>query len=327
MLTQKGDIRYFFYELLAARQELQSWGQGSTFMELASAKLGAVQIAQPPLEEQQAVAGFLDRETSKIDALITKREQLIALLEEKRTALISHAVTKGLDTSVSMKDSGFPWASAVPGHWHVLPFKRFVRSMCDGPFGSDMKSVHYSEQGVRLIRLQNIALGKFDDSDEAYISESHFLSLPGHDAIPGDLLVAGLGDQNHPVGRACILPGSVREAMVKADCFRVRLNGSRLLHMFAMYFLCSQPARAAVGTRMRGATRDRMNLTGLGELPILIPPIEEQEAIASYLEGVTEKIDDIVFKCHEAIEKLQEFRTALISAAVTGRIDVRGEVS
>ena len=197
--------------------------------------------------------------------------------------------------------------------------------MCDGPFGSDMKSSHYSDEGIRLIRLQNIGQGYFDDSDKAYVPEEHFAALPGHDAKPGDLIVAGLGDQNHPVGRACLVPDSVDRAMVKADCFRVRLDEKHLLHVFAMLFLCSSIARIGVAEQMRGATRDRMNLTGLAQLCVIVPPLKEQSAIATYLYHETAQIDALITKVRDHIEKLREYRIALISAAVTGKIDVRGE--
>jgi type I restriction enzyme S subunit len=190
-----------------------------------------------------------------------------------------------------------------------------------------MKSSHYADCGIRLIRLQNIGSGFFDDADKAYIAEEHFASLPGHDAKRGDLLIAGLGDQNHPVGRACIVPDSTDMAMVKADCFRLRLKQDRLLHHFAAHYLCSSVARAGVAVQMRGATRDRMNLAGVTQLHAVVPPLDEQQSIVAFVERETSKIDALVAKVREAIERLREYRTALISAAVTGKIDLREEVA
>ena len=90
-------------------------------------------------------------------------------------------VTKGLDPAAPMKASGLAWLGEVPAHWNIRQFRRVIQSMCDGPFGSDMKSSHYVDEGIRLIRLQNIGNGEFDDTDKAYIAEAHFRSLPGHD--------------------------------------------------------------------------------------------------------------------------------------------------
>lgn len=280
----------------------------------------------PPLSEQRAIAAFLDRKTGEIDALIAKKRELIARLQEQRSAIISHAVTRGLNPDAPMKDSGIEWLGEIPAHWEVVRFRRSITSMCDGPFGSDMKSSHYSDSGVRLIRLQNIGIGYFDDSDQAFVPEEHFLSLPGHDAKPGDLLVAGLGDPSHPAGRACVLPSSIPVAMVKADCFRVRLDQNMLTTSFAMHYLCSSIIRIGIALETRGATRSRINLTGLANLMTILPPLEEQRSIVEFVESKLAQTDALIAKAEETISRLQEYRAALISAAVTGRIDVREEV-
>jgi len=210
--------------------------------------------------------------------------------------------------------------------------------MCDGPFGSDMKSSDYADSGVRLLRLQNVGLGFFDDADRAYVPEEHFASLPGHDALPGDVIIAGLGDANHPVGRACLVPETLERAMVKADCFRVRLDQSQLSHSFLVHFLCSHIVRAGIAQQTRGATRERMNLSGVAQLHVLVPPLDEQQQIVAFLDRETAKIDALTGgiqppvngaergKLGRLYALLHEYRTALISAAVTGKIDVRGEV-
>jgi len=318
-------VLFVFYQLhplfAFERGAIPSYMQPS----LRIADLNQFAIGCPPVAEQESIASFLDRETGRIDTLVKKKERLIELLQEKRTALISHAVTQGLNPNVPKKDSGIPWLGRIPEHWLSLPFKRFVESMCDGPFGSDMKSSHYSDTGIRLIRLQNIGVGYFDNADQAFIPESHFRSLSGHDALPGDLLVAGLGDPNNPVGRACLLPHMVPIAMVKADCFRVRLNQKQLTHPFVAHFLCSSAARAAAQDQTRGATRERMNLTGLSQITVAVPPLAEQDTIVKHINQETFKLDALMAKALRAIELLREYRTGLISAAVTGQIDVRSE--
>jgi type I restriction enzyme S subunit len=193
--------------------------------------------------------------------------------------------------------------------------------MCDGPFGSDMKSSHYADDGVRLVRLQNIGMGTFDDFDRAYISEEHFLSLPGHEVIPGDVLVAGLGDINHPVGRACLFPPELEQAMVKADCFRLRVKPSEVEPAFLVSFLCSTQARDGLTLATRGATRDRVNLTGIGQFAIPLPPLSEQRQIAQFLDIETSAIRTAVEKNERLIALLDEKRTALINRAVTKGLD------
>lgn len=216
------------------------------------------------------------------------------------------------------------WIGRIPSHWTIAPVKRITESMCDGPFGSDMKSSHYSDEGVRLIRLQNIGMGAFDDSDRAYISEEHFLSLPGHDVIPGDVLVAGLGDANHPVGRACLFPAELGQAMVKADCFRLRVKWREVEPAFLVNFLCSMQAREGLTLATRGATRDRVNLTGIGQFALPLPPPAEQRQIARFLDRETSVIRSVVEKKERLIALLEEKRAALINRAVTRGLDPDG---
>jgi type I restriction enzyme S subunit len=150
---------------------------------LNAEELGAVVLLLPPRNDQRAVTAFLDRETAQIDALLAKKGQLIALLQEKRTALITRAVTKGLDPNVPMKDSGVEWLGEIPVHWVCPALARVTLSRCDGPFGSGLKSEHYSSEGVRVIRLQNIGWAEFLDSDQAYIDEVHASGLGDHSEL------------------------------------------------------------------------------------------------------------------------------------------------
>ena len=158
--------------------------------------LQGLKVAAPPVDEQAAIAAFLNRETAKIDALVAEQEKLIALLKEKRQAVISHTVTKGLDASVSMKDSGVEWLGVVPAHWGVVPLGKVTVARCDGPFGSGLKSEHYTDAGVRVVRLQNVRSDGFNGVDEAFIAPDYYdRELSGHDVIAGDVLIAGLGDE------------------------------------------------------------------------------------------------------------------------------------
>jgi type I restriction enzyme S subunit len=280
----------------------------------------------PPLSEQRAVAAFLDQETARIDALVEKKEQLIALLQEKRTAVITRAVTKGLDPNVPMRDSGVEWLGEIPAHWECLALARVTVSRCDGPFGSGLKSEHYSNEGVRVIRLQNIGWAEFLDSDEAYIDEVYASGLGDHSVVPDDLLIAGLGDEGHPVGRACSAPSNIEPAMVKADCFRFRLDRRRLISRFAAYQL-SATASATAGSLSTGATRSRLNLTNMAARKVAVPPLDEQRAIVELLEQNRGSFHTLLGRIREAIDRLKELRIALISAAVTGKIDVREEAA
>jgi len=150
------------------------------------------------------------------------------------------------------------------------------------------------------------------------------MELGDHDVLAGDLLIAGLGDDRNPVGRACVAPVDIEPAMVKADCFRFRLNRAIAAAPY-MAFQLSTAAAALGGAWATGTTRSRMNLSETGDRPVALPPLAEQRQIADVLAVESDKLDALTDKIECSIEMLREHRTALISAAVTGKIDVRKE--
>jgi type I restriction enzyme S subunit len=320
------NYRYLDYllrsDLYSGEYLVRSKGVWTSRLRLADDDFFNIPILAPPRAEQDAIVAFLDEKLADIDRYIAAKQRLIELLDEQKAAIINQAVTRGLVTKDTIKAS-IDWLGHIPEDWIELPLKRVTISMCDGPFGSSMKSQHYAETGVRLIRLQNIGVAEFRDDDKAFITEGHFASLPGHDARAGDLLLAGLGDPNNPVGRACIIPDFINIAMVKADCFRLRLNQEFLSHKYAMYYLSSASARIEVSKHIRGATRERINLTGAGELMVPIPPLDEQERICEFIEEETKTFKEAIANANGEIELMQELRTTLIAEAVTGKIDVR----
>ena len=218
------------------------------------------------------------------------------------------------------KDAGVEWLGEIPAHWQSLALGRITTSRCDGPFGSGLKSEHYSESGIRVVRLQNIGWAEFTDLDAAYLDEAYARLLGDHSVKEDDILIAGLGDDGHPVGRACVAPVKIEPAMVKADCFRFRLDRERALPRYAAFQL-SATAAAVAGRYATGATRARMNLATSASRKIALPPLKEQEAIATFLDRETAKIDALVAKKERLIELLQEKRAALITRAVTRGLD------
>ena len=285
--------------------------------------MGSMLVAVPPISEQTAIAGFLDRETAKIDALVAEQQNLIALLKEKRQALISHAVTKGLDPDVRMKDSGVAWLGEVPAHWVVLALSRIATERCDGPFGSGIKSEHYTDSGALVVRLQNIRSNGFYVGEPAFLEFEYFeQELKRHEVVPGDVLIAGLGDENNVVGRACVAPAGISPALVKADCFRFRLDGG----VVAAAFVAAQlnvSAVADAGRLANGSTRSRIPLSVMATRVIALPSLAEQVEIVAFAERERAAIDELINEAETTIALLRERRTALISAAVTGKIDVR----
>ncbi|MBB3192449.1 restriction endonuclease subunit S [Halomonas cerina] len=215
------------------------------------------------------------------------------------------------------KDSGIEWLGEVPAHWEKLKLSRISYEKCDGPFGSAIKSEHYRDSGVRVIRLQNIKKNFFNGEDAAYIdADYYYQEISKSDVVGGDLLVAGLGDDNNVVGRACVAPCSIAPAMVKADCFRFRLDTTRVLPGFLAYQL-SAGAEADAGLLSTGSTRSRIPLSTMGTRMVVLPTRDEQVKVSAFLDHETSRIDTLVEEQQRLIELLKEKRQTVISHAVT----------
>lgn len=317
---------YLASTLVAARGELRLRGNGTTFQELSTEALRSLRVPMPPSAECASIANGLDRETTRNDALIAKKSRFIELLKEKRHALIDHAVTKGLNSESPIRNSGVEWLGEIPAHWLVAQLGKVSIERCDGPFGSGLKSEHYQSDGVRVVRLQNIGWASFKDGNEAFISHDHWQEVLGcgHEVLPNDVLIGGLGDDKNPLGRACVAPSNLGPAMVKADCYRFRLNTSRANPDFIALAL-SATARAECGYLATGATRDRLNLGLASARVVPLPPLNEQAEIVAALNRDTARIDLLTEKTQRSIGLLKERRAAFITAAVTGQIDLRNQ--
>ena len=174
---------------------------GVVYPAIAEARLAsALRLCIPPLPEQRAIVRFLDAADRRIRRYIRAKERLVELLEERKRALIHEAVTGRIDVRTGQpypayKDSGVEWLGKVPEHWRVVQLGRIALARCDGPFGSGLKSSHYMDRGVRVVRLQNIGHGEFRNDDSAFISAEHYSTLGDHSVVPEDILIAGLGDR------------------------------------------------------------------------------------------------------------------------------------
>ena len=286
-----------------------------------------VKTPVPPLPEQTAIVRFLDHADRRIRRYIRAKQKLIALLEEQKQAIIDQAVTGQVDVRTGQpypayKPSGVEWLGEVPTHWEVVQLRRVALDRCDGPFGSGLKSSHYTEDGIRVVRLQNIGHGEFRNSDAAFISPEYYSSLGDHSVVPGDILIAGLGDNNHPAGRACVAPENIIPAMVKADCFRFRLDQDRVQPRFAALQLTAT-ATVTSALLSTGATRQRINLQSTSARAISIPAFPEQVLIVDYIATRTSGISAAQDAARREINLLHEYRTRLIADVVTGKLDVR----
>ena len=318
---------YFYHIFQAGQSELKSYGQGTTFAELSRGKLAEFHLPAPPLPEQTAIARYLDHATRRIRRYIRAKRKQIALLEEQKQAIIHQAVTGRIDVRTgrpysAYKPSGVEWLGDMPKKWKAVPLQRITLDRCDGPFGSGLKSSHYTDEGIRVVRLQNIGHGEFNDSDAAFISPEHYTTLGDHSVGAGDVLIAGLGDPNHPAGRACVAPENIVPAMVKADCFRFRLNPDLVNPEFIALQLTATATEASA-ILSTGATRQRTNLRSTSARLVGIPSVHEQERIIEYARARTSRIGAVEQATKQEISLLREYRTRLIADVVTGKLDVR----
>jgi restriction endonuclease S subunit len=270
----------------------------------------------PPLHEQQKIAQFLDQETSKIDKLITKKERLIELLKEKRTALISHAVTKGLNPDVPMKDSGVEWLGEVPEHWEVKRLKFLITESLK--YGANESAQLEDKDCPRFIRITDI-------TEDGLLKEDTFRSLPKDIAKPfilktGDILFARSGAT---FGKSFMYREQWGIACHAGYLIRARLKLAEALPEFVSYFANSSVYWDWISSIFIQATIQNVSAEKYANLWMGVPDIQEQQKIAQFLDRETSKIDNLITKTRTSIDHLKEYRTALISAAVTGKIDVR----
>ncbi|ELA6198234.1 TPA: restriction endonuclease subunit S [Vibrio cholerae] len=272
-------------------------------------------ILVPPLEEQQKIASFLDHETAKIDILIAKQEKLIELLKEKRQAVISHAVTKGLNPDAPMKDSGVEWLGEVPEHWVVAGFKRFLSSIVD----YRGKTPNKVDSGKFLITARNIKKGTIDYSlSQEYVSEEEYLSVMSR-GLPevGDVLFT----TEAPLGEVAQIDKT--DIALAQRIVKFRGEENVLDNTFLKYFIMSSSFQDSLGMFASGSTALGIKAERLVYLRQLIPPLSEQHQIVEHIRNVEDKLNALEVKATDAIELMKERKTALISAAVTGKIDVR----
>jgi restriction endonuclease S subunit len=268
-------------------------------------------LAYPPPEEQQQIAAFLDRETAKIDTLIAKQQHLIALLREKRQAVISHAVTKGLNPDSPMKDSGVAWLGQVPTHWEIKKFNHCA-------------NIRNGQVDPTLSPYRNYVL----------IAPNHIESGTGRLLYKESAVEQGANSGKYLCKKGEVIYSKIRPALAKAvicdedvalcSADMYPINGyNGLLSEYLFWLIISQDFTNVAVLDSERVAMPKVNRETLGEYKIPCPPEKEQKAISIHLFKLTVKIDSLIAKVAEIIELLKERRTALISAAVTGKIDVR----
>ena len=279
--------------------------------------LGNMILATPPTSEQKIIAAFLICETAKIDLAIEKQERLIALLQEQRQAMITQAVTKGLDPSVPMKDSGINWLKKIPKHWEVRRFKDII----DFQEGPGIMAVDFHDEGVPLLRIGNLSGDSVALEGCNYLDAKKVEQKWSHYRLQqGDLLItssASMGNVSEVLEDAV---GSIAYTGI----IRLRPSTSNLTMDFIRLIVSSALFSNQIDLLKSGATIQHFGPTHLKEIIVILPPVREQTEIVKSTSRQHAKFNKMIDLSNRQMNLLKERRSALISAAVTGKIDVRG---
>ncbi|MBK6728411.1 MAG: restriction endonuclease subunit S [Xanthomonadales bacterium] len=324
--TKSCDPRYLSYAL--NQTQFGAFIDGATRDKLTQADMNSIPVAYPPPDEQQMIAAFLDRETERFDRLMKRKRQLIARLKEQRTALISRTVTRGLPPasaraaglpeSPPLKPSGVEWIGDIPKHWDLVAYKRVCTRVDVGI--AEAATHAYCDDGVPIIRSTNVKANKLNTSDVLRIEPWFAEKNRTKTLRAGDLVTVRTG---YPGTTAAVPP-----EFDGCQCFTLVLSTpKRTAHgPFFSWVLNSNPGASYFEMEGWGTAQTNISVPIVRFMPVPRPPLPEQVAIAAYLDAETAKLDALVGKVEAAVERLQEYRTALITAAVTGKIDVRASV-
>ncbi len=307
--TVHRDFLYYWLEHVQKHVEVLS--SSNTQNNLSAGRVRNMPVFLPSLQVQRAIATFLDRETGRIDTLIEKKERLIDLLEEKRTALISRVVTKGLDADVEMQDSGMEWLGEIPAGWEAI--------RCGAIFREIDERDHPDLPLLNVSIHTGVSRRKFSDE---HIEQQAEDWASYKRALEGDVVYNKMRFWQGAVGVAPI------DGLVSPDYVVARIRTEDLPRYYE-YLFDTALFETEVKRFSYGMVEDRYRLywDRFKQMKALRPPTDKQRAIVEYLDQETNRIDGLISKVEEAIERLKEYRTALISAAVTGQIDVRRKVA
>lgn len=280
--------------------------------------IGNMSMPLPPLPDQTAIASFLDQETAKIASILSAKIKLIEKLTEKRNAIISYTVTKGLDPNAKMTQSNIDWIGEIPDTWEVKRLKYIAKSSL--MYGANEGAEGNDPESPRYIRITDI-------DDNGNLREETFKSLDYEKAKQylledGDILFARSGAT---VGKTFLYQNKIGSACFAGYLIKLSLNIKKSYAKFIYYITLSDGYKSWISENTIQATIQNVNAEKYKNFEMPIPPLDQQTTIVNYLDRETARIDVIIAKTQTSIEKLKEYQTSLISAGVTGKIDVRGE--
>ncbi|WP_102371873.1 restriction endonuclease subunit S [Enorma phocaeensis] len=300
-------------DLVCEEIKRRSWG--IAYPAISETSMSSIVVPIPPLLEQQLIAGYLRRACTKLDSACSVLERQLQTLDDYRKSLIQEAVTKGLNPNAEMKSSGIDIVGAIPAHWSTSKLRHVCTRIFDGPFGSNLTGDDYSDEGVRVVRLENLKYLEFDDSKQSFVSEDKYRSISAHTVYPDDLILATFVEDDISV---CKLPEYIGYAVNKSDCVGLRLKGA-VSQDYLHYYLSSNSVWQFLCSQLHGATRGRVNTTQIKQIPVVLPPFNEQAAIVEHLNSRMVTIDRLIIGKRKQLETLRAQRQSLIYEYVTGK--------
>ena len=313
--------RFIFYSALTIPFDYYS--TNTALPSMTKAALNSHQVTRPPLIEQTQIAAFLDRETAKIDGLVAEQRRLMALLKEKRQAVISHAVTQGLNPHAPMKPSGVEWLGVVPAHWEVKKVKHLVASFEQGWSPQCEGFPVETEEEWGVLKVGCVNGGKFKPEENKTLPLD-LEPIPNLSIAAGDLLVSR-ANTRELVGSAAVAERDFSNLLLCDKLYRIRFTHGVCSSELVALYLGTAMARGQIELTATGASSSMVNIgqSTILELALAVPELQEQQLVVEYVNQKTGQLDTLITESQHAITLLQERRTALISAAVTGQIDVR----
>ncbi|MFA9285849.1 restriction endonuclease subunit S [Comamonas sp. SY3] len=309
--------RYLFWWLHSNYQNIRNMAGGDLRDGLNLELLGDIGCPIPNVEEQLSIAAFLDHETAKIDVLIEKQLRLIELLKEKRQAVISHAVTKGLNPNAPMKDSDVDWLGEVPAHWTVCRLKHAIKSGSSISYGI-VQPGEPLDDGVPFVQTTNMSRGSFGIDDLQKTTKEIAAAYP-RSTLEGGEVILGI---RASIGAAHVVPESLKGVNLSRGVARIT-PGMSLLSSYLVLFFGTDAVSRYWELSKQGSTFSEVSIETVREMSLLIPPKSEQLEIEKSIKQRLSKMDVVLNLAVNKVSLLQERRTAVISAAVTGKIDVR----
>lgn len=309
----------YLFDSKEFRSQIQLGVKGVKVFSITQAMLRSADVWLPSNNEKHKIVNFLDHETAKIDTLIAKQENLIELLKEKRQAVINYAVTKGVNPDVPVKESGVGWLGKVPAHWTVTKIGFHTLKIGSGKTPKGGAEI-YQDEGVLFIRSQNVHNDglRIDSSESVYISEAIHEDMSTSKVYSGDILLNITGGS---IGRSSLVPDDFPEANVNQHVCIIRVR--KYLREFLAWVMQSDLIQAQIRSIQTGGNREGLNFEQISKFYFALPPEVEQEQIVQYIKNKLDEFLKLEDKANKAIQFMQERRTALISSAVTGKIDVR----